>query len=269
MIQKIKDLMSFPPLTSLHGEKVDDLILYVHYLMGALFLVWIVYFVYVLFRFRSGANPKASYTGYTGHVSTYMEVGVAVIEGILLVGLAIPLWRNAADEFPQERDAKGALIVDKEGKPAVTVVRVTAQQFNWNFRYPGKDGFFGKQDLKFVSNDNKFGIDPADPNAKDDVTPPLGEMAVPVNKPVIIRLTSMDVIHNYAVHPMRIMQDAIPGVSIATHFTPLKEGKYQITCAQLCGNSHYFMKGALNVLSQDKYDAWLAEKSKGAATTLE
>jgi cytochrome c oxidase subunit 2 len=255
MIQKIKDLLSMPPLTSEHGAKVDDLILYVHYLMGVLFVIWIIYFFYVLVRFRAGANPKANHAGYTGHVTTYMEVGVAVIEGVLLIALAIPLWRNAADEFPAAKDS--------------TVVRVTAQQFAWNFRYPGKDGAFGRQDLKFVSNDNKFGIDPNDPTGKDDVNPPLNDMAVPVNKPVILHITSMDVIHNYAVHPMRVMQDAIPGVSIATHFKPLMEGKYQITCAQLCGNSHYFMKGYLNVLSQEKYDAWITEKSKAGSVSLE
>jgi cytochrome c oxidase subunit 2 len=61
------------------------------------------------------------------------------------------------------------------------------------------------------------------------------------------------------------MQDAIPGISIATHCVPTMEGKYQITCAQLCGNSHYFMKGYLLVKSQADYDAWIAEKSKSGS----
>jgi cytochrome c oxidase subunit 2 len=251
MTETLKNLMSFPPLASKHGADVDNLLLLVHYLMGFLFIVWICYFAYVLFRFRASRNAKADPVGYKGHATTYMEIGVAVVEGLLLIFFALPFWANAAEGFPAEKDA--------------TVVRVTAQQFAWNSRYAGKDGVFGKQDLKFLTTDNKFGVDPDDPAAKDDVVPPLNEMALPVNKPAILKITSMDVIHNFAVHPLRIMQDAIPGISIATHFIPTKEGKYQITCAQLCGNSHYFMKGYLFVKSQTDYDAWFAEKSKSGA----
>jgi cytochrome c oxidase subunit 2 len=149
---------------------------------------------------------------------------------------------------------------------------VTAQQFAWNSRYAGPDGKFGRQDLKYLTTDNKFGVDPADANAKDDVVPPLNEMALPVNKPAILRITSMDVIHNFAVHPMRIMQDAIPGISISTHFKPTQAGKYQITCAQLCGNSHYFMKGFLLVKTPEEFEAWLAQykpAAGGGATSFE
>lgn len=269
MTEKIKSLMSMPPLASEHGAQVDSLILYIHYLMAALFVVWIIYFAYVLVRFRARAGAKADHTGYQGHASTWLEIGVAVVEGIILIGLAIPLWADAADGFPATKDASGQPIRDAQGKLAVTEVRVIAQQFAWNSRYPGNDGNFGKQDLQFVTGDNKFGVDPNDAGAKDDVTPPLNDIVIPVNKPAIFHITSMDVIHNFAVHPLRVMQDAIPGVMISTHVKPTLVGKYQITCAQLCGNSHYFMKGFLEVKSQEDYDKWVAEKSKGAATVLE
>jgi cytochrome c oxidase subunit 2 len=87
---------------------------------------------------------------------------------------------------------------------------------------------------------------------------------VPVGKPVIAHLTSLDVIHSFAIKSMRVCQDAIPGMTIPTWFTPVKEGEYKITCAQLCGNSHYGMYATLKVVSQAEYDQWLAAQSAKA-----
>ena len=63
---------------------------------------------------------------------------------------------------------------------------------------------------------------------------------------------------------MRVCQDATPGLSVPAWFTPVKEGKYKVSCAQLCGNSHYAMLGSLEVVSQADYDKWLAEQSAKA-----
>lgn len=93
-------LLSMPVLASKHGADVDRLIIFVHWLMGALFLGWILYFLYVLLRFNRKANPKADYVGIRGHASNYIELIVALIEGVLLVGFAIPLWARAVDHFP-------------------------------------------------------------------------------------------------------------------------------------------------------------------------
>jgi cytochrome c oxidase subunit 2 len=241
--------LGLPDLASKHGAEVDHLILYVHMLMGALFVGWLTYFLIVLFRYRKSANPKASYTGVTSHASTYVEGAVAFVEVVLLVGFAVPLWAKVADEIPKD----------------ATVIRLTAEQFAWNSRYPGPDGVFGKQDFRFVSAQNPLGIDPSDAAGKDDVVPPLNEMAVPVNKPVVVHCMSKDVIHSFKVNPLRVTQDAIPGLSIPIWFEPTKEGHYVINCAQLCGNSHAFMKGHLYVKSQADYDQWLAEKTKAGA----
>jgi cytochrome c oxidase subunit 2 len=149
-----------------------------------------------------------------------------------------------------------------------TVIRVVAEQFTWNARYPGPDGQFGVQDPKFVDPaSNKFGYDPNDPAGKDDITPPLKEIHVPVDKPVLIHLSSLDVIHSLAIQSLRVCQDAIPGLSIPVHFVPTLTNTYRITCAQLCGNSHYSMDGYFTVDSMENYEKWLAEKaSSGAAT---
>src|SRR6266700_4644162 len=121
-----------------------------------------------------------------------------------------------------------------------------------------------------VNTTNIFGVLPEDPGGKDDVTvPSLGEMHVVVNKPVIAYISSRDVIHSFKIIAMRVTQDAIPGMRIPMWFTPTKVGRYQINCAQLCGNSHSAMTaGMLVVETQKAFDKWLASKA-GATTSFE
>jgi cytochrome c oxidase subunit 2 len=249
-------LLGLPPVASEHGRHVDDLIIYMHWLMAALFVGWLLYFAYTLIRFRRGRNPKADYVGVRSHASSYLEVAVAAVEGGLLIFLAVPLWTKAVDKFPDKRQA--------------TVISVVGQQFNWNALYADKEGEFGRQEMRFVNTTNIFGMDPSDPRGTDNVqVTGLGEMHVPVNKPVICYISSKDVIHSFKVIAMRVTQDAIPGMRIPLWFTPVNEGRYQINCAQLCGNSHSAMAaGMLVVESQAAFDKWLNSK-RGAATSFE
>ncbi len=246
-------VLGLPVLASQHGADVDRLIVLVHWLMGALFLGWILYFVYALLRFNRKVNPKADYVGIRGHASNYIELFVAIIEGVLLVGFAIPLWGRAVDSFPKPEDHP-------------TNIQIVAQQFNWNVFYPGPDGEFGRRDISLVTADNQWGVDKSDPKGKDDFST-LNDIHVPVNRPVVIILTSKDVIHSFKLIAMRVTQDAIPGLRIPLHFTPTKTGVYQVNCAQLCGNGHADMAGGrLTVDTQEDYDKWVAAKTKSAAT---
>ena len=247
-------LLGLPPLASETGGSVDTLIVYIHWLMITLFIGWLGYFFLSLYKFRSGRSPKADYVGVRSHASSYIEVAVAGVEVVLLVLVALPLWFRHAGQFPKESES--------------TRIQIVAQQFAWNARYTGKDGEFGRQDQSLVKSDNVFGVDPTDPKGKDDVQV-LNELHVPVNKPVICYIGSKDVIHSFRIIAMRVTQDAIPGMRIPIHFKPVKEGRYQINCAQLCGNGHASMAGGyLIVESQAAYDKWLASKS-GAATSFE
>lgn len=256
MMEFFEKLLVLPVLASENGRPVDDLIIYIHWLMIALFIGWSGYFVYTLWRFRARRNPKADHVGVRSHASSYIEIVVAGIEVVILVGVAIPLWANASD-VTRIPDAKDALSV-----------QVVAQQFDWNFRYPGKDGEFGAQDMTLVTETNMFGVRPDDPKGTDDVQVAT-QMHVPVNRPVIIYLTSKDVIHSFKIIALRVTQDAIPGLRIPTWFKATKEGTYQINCAQLCGNGHYAMsRGLLIVESQEAFDKWVASKA-GAAVSFE
>ena len=243
----MEKLLGLPVLASKHGRDVDNLIIYVHWLMAALFVGWMLYFVYVLIRFRKSRNPKADYVGVKNHSSTYIEGIVAVIEGVLLLAFAIPFWSRAVGDFPKESDS--------------TVVRVVAQQFAWNVRYPGKDAVFGTNRFDLVTLDNQLGLDPADPHGKDDIQT-LNEIHVPIDKPVIIYLSSKDVIHSFKLIAARVTQDAIPGMVIPLHFTPITKGKFQINCAQLCGSGHSGMSGGmLYVDTAEEYQKWIDSKS--------
>jgi cytochrome c oxidase subunit 2 len=252
-----ENLLGLPVLASEHGKSVDGLIIYVHLLMIVLFIGWLAYFCYVLWRFHRSRNPKADYTGVKNHASNWIEGAVAIVEGVLLLGLAVPLWAKAVDKFPDKSKA--------------TVIHVVGQQFNWNALYAGKDGEFGKQDMQFVSPTNVFGLNLADPQTKDDAQLlVLGEMHVPVNKPVICYVSSRDVIHSFKLIAMRVTQDAIPGMRTPCWFTPTQKGRYQINCAQLCGNGHSSMaSGTLVVEDQADFDKWLEAAPKagtGAAS---
>lgn len=245
-------LLRLPPVFSEHGPQVDRLMLYVHVLMLLLFIGWGVFFLYSIWRFRARRNARADHLGVRSHVSSYLEICVAAVEAILLVGFAIPMWARGASpgNFPAEKDA--------------TVIRIIGKQFSWMARYPGPDGVFGKGDARLVSAQNPLGVDPDDPQGKDDIVVDSSEVVVPVGKPVIAHIGSLDVIHSFAVKPMRLTQDAIPGLSIPVWFKPTTVGTNQINCAQLCGNGHANMRGLLKVVTPEEYQDWLKSKAKTA-----
>jgi cytochrome c oxidase subunit 2 len=224
------------------------MIVLVHWLMLVLFVGWGAFFVFVLFRFRRSANPKASYTGAKGKLAKGLEIGVAVFEAILLLVYAIPAWATRVAAFPAENEA--------------VVVRVTAEQFAWNVHYPGPDGQFGRRELTMVSADNLIGLDRSDPAAKDDIVG-INQLNLPVNRPALIRLTTKDVIHSFGLVEMRVKQDAVPGLEIPVWFIPDRVGDYEIACSQLCGLGHFRMKGFVSIQSEADFRNWLAEQAKG------
>jgi cytochrome c oxidase subunit 2 len=239
--------LGLPVAASAHAGEIDNMIVLVHWLMLILFVGWGLYFLFVLFRFRKGANAKASYSGAKGKFAKSTEVAVAIVEVILLVGYAFPAWATRVKQFPPENEA--------------TVVRVVGEQFAWNVHYPGPDGKFGRTDIKLMSADNPLGLDRSDPNAKDDITT-INQLNLPVDKPVLVHLSTKDVIHSFGLYEMRVKQDAIPGIDIPVWFTPTRAGEYEIACSQLCGLGHFRMRGFVTVQSQPDFQNWLAEQAK-------
>src|SRR5437870_5424966 len=142
--------LGMPIQASSHAGQIDQMTVLVHWLMLVLFVGWGAFFLFVLVRFRRGANPKADYAGAKGKFAKSTEIAVAIVEVILLVAYAIPAWATRVRAFPSESEA--------------VVVHVTGEQFSWNVRYPGPDGKFGRTNIKLVSADNPLGLDRSDPN---------------------------------------------------------------------------------------------------------
>ncbi len=203
----MEKFLGLPPDAAAHGAEIDFLIGLVHWLMFALFTGWGIYFIVTLVRFRASRNTRANYHGVRGHASTYIEIAVIVVEAVLLVAFSIPIWAKRVDAFPSEESS--------------TVVRIVAEQFAWNIHYPGPDGVFGRTALDLVGTDNPLGLDRSDPAAKDDITT-INQFNVPVGTPVVIHLSSKDVIHSLNLPAFRVKQDAVPGLNIPVWFVPTK-----------------------------------------------
>ncbi len=247
---ELNQLLGIPEVASKHGPELDYMLELVHWLMLILFLIWTPVFIYTLFRFRQSKNPKASHTGAKGRLSTIQEIGVVIAEVVLLLAFAIPAWAELKDDFPDEKDA--------------IVVHVVGEQFAWNVHYPGPDGVFGKRSPEKIDlATNPLGLDLQDPDGMDDIIT-IGQLNLPVNKPVIVHVLSKDVIHSFSLIEMRVKQDAIPGLDIPVYFTPTKitpEGvRWEINCAQLCGLGHSTMRGFYKIMSQEDYDAWMQKE---------
>jgi cytochrome c oxidase subunit 2 len=154
------------------------------------------------------------------------------------------------------------------------VVRVVADQYSWNVHYAGADGQFGRVDMALVAADNPLGLDRRDPLAKDDLTF-INQMTVPVNRPVLVRLSSKDVIHSFGINEMRVKQDASPGFDTPVWFVPTvttadmrqrlgrPDFQYEVACSQLCGLGHFRMRAFLNVVTAAEYQAFLDEEARG------
>src|SRR4030081_578185 len=112
------NLLGLPVQASTHAADIDNMLVLVHWLMLILFVGWGGFFVFVLFRFRKGANPRASYAGAKGKIAKSTEVAVAIVEVVLLIGYAIPAWPTRVKQFPKENEA--------------VIVRVVGEQFAWN-----------------------------------------------------------------------------------------------------------------------------------------
>ena len=256
--------LGLPALAAVNGGQIDNLIGWIHIFMFVLFVGWGAFITYCLIRFRRSRNPVADYRGVTTHASSYLEGGVAIVEAVLLLGFSIPIWAARVDHRPPESEA--------------LVVEVTGEQFAWNVHYAGPDGLFGRTRIDLIDlQSNPLGLDRADPAAKDDVTT-VNQLYLPVNKPIIVKLRSKDVIHSFGVPEFRVKQDAVPGLTIPIWFVPNvttaemraqtknPQFQYEIACAQLCGLGHAHMRGFVTVLGPDDFQKWMADKVKEAAS---
>jgi cytochrome c oxidase subunit 2 len=233
----------FPPAISDHAPALDRQFMITIVVVGISFAAAQIGLGWMLWKYRdTSGGTRATYT----HGSNRLEVLWTVITAVIFIALAVmgqTVW---------------ASLRLNDAPPGSYQVEVVAQQFAWNFHYPGKDALFGRTDPTLIDDSslNFIGLDETDPNAKDDSV--VSSLAIPVNRPVELILRSKDVIHSFWVPPLRFKQDLVPGMAIKVHFTANKVGKYELACAELCGQLHFKMKSYMLVLPEDELRALTA-----------
>ena len=215
-----------PKDISLDGWRIDSVIQYTDLVITVYFSLVVLAMLYFIIRYRSRPGHKAVYD----RGDTKKQIWITLTMG-LLVFLSI----DVVIEGMSFRDLKEAFWNFPKGENVVKI-EVMPQQFAWNFRYAGDDGEFGTE---------------------DDLIPSQNQMHIPVNLPVVVQVAPYDVIHSFYLPNFRVKIDATPGMINTMWFQATETGNFEIACAELCGNSHYRMKGYLTVESEEDYNNWL------------
>jgi cytochrome c oxidase subunit 2 len=146
--------------------------------------------------------------------------------------------------------------------PEALQVEVVGVQFQWYFRYPGADERFGstRPQLVNAAAGNPLGLDPSDSYGADDIVSSV--LLLPAGREVDLRLRAHDVIHGFFIPGMRLKQNAVPGLVLHVHFTPVTPGAYPILCTQVCGSGHARMQALLRVVPPEQFAAWLSARAR-------
>ncbi len=228
-----------PVAASQHAADLDRVLTAVHMHMAIQAVAWGVFLLICLLRFRSGRHPHATHAGIRP-VLPVLAIGAVIVgDAVLLATAAVPAWLNRSTP-PNANPLE---------------IRVVAEQFAWNIHYPGPDASFGATDVSLISTANPLGIDRKDPRARDDIGI-LNVMTLPLGRPIVVHLSSRDVVHSFTLNEMRVKQDATPGHTVRTWFTPTRTGKWDIACSQLCGLGHYRMRGEYSVIAEAEWAKW-------------
>ncbi|MCZ2458306.1 MAG: cytochrome c oxidase subunit II [Chitinophagales bacterium] len=238
---------------SVEGENIDTMMWITTALTGFVFIITQIALFWFAFKYRE-SDKRTAY--YFPHHST-LEVIWTVIPAVTLtvmIGFGLYYWFKITGEAP-----KNAMVVE-----------VTGSQFQWDFRYPGKDKILGKKYYKNINaaTNNPLGQVWDDPANHDDIHT-TGEVHIVVNKPVKFIIGAKDVIHDVGLVHFRQKMDAVPGTPTTMWFTPKYTTKqmkeitgnpdfvYEISCDQMCGKGHWSMRGVVIVETQEEFDTWM------------
>ena len=229
------------PIASNWGS-IDNALIVTLYICAIAFIALNLFMAWAIWRYRHRPGNRAHYEPENARLEKRLTLWTGIgIAGMLAPGLA------AWNEYVTVPD--NAAIVEAVG-----------QQWQWSFRYPGPDGVLGTAAIVHVTADNKFGINPRDPYGRDDILIETNELHLPLGRPVKMVLRSKDVLHDFYVPQFRAKMDLVPGIITYFWMTPTVAGSFDILCAELCGVSHYQMRGTVVVEPQADYDRWLSEQ---------
>ena len=211
-----------PEDISRNGHKIDSLFMFILYLTGAVFIATECVMAWFMLRYDKDTNPDPVKYAHGSH---HLEVVWTILPAATLLFIAL----HQMDAWGQAKLPYG------EPKDSPITISVSARQFEWRLVYPGEDNELHTPDDIYTVN----------------------ELHIPVDRDVVIHLTSQDVLHSFFLPNLRVKQDAVPGMMQKVWFRAMKTGEYDLVCAEICGWGHYKMKGRLVVETQAEYDEWL------------
>jgi cytochrome c oxidase subunit 2 len=229
------------PIASNWGY-IDGTIIITFWITGIVFTAVVLFVAYCLWRFRHQTGSRAAYEPENRRLEGWLTVLTAVgVAAMLAPGLFV--WAQFVT-VPQ----------------GASEAEVVGQQWQWSFRLPGKDGKLGLSDTKDVTGDNPLGLNPNDPNGRDDIIIASDYLHLPIGKPVKMLLRSVDTLHDFFVPEFRAKMDMIPGAVTYYWFTPTRTGTFEVLCAELCGLGHPYMRGGVVIDTDADYQAWLGQQ---------
>jgi cytochrome c oxidase subunit II len=239
-----------------HGKNIDLMLKITFWMTGFVFVITQIALFWFAYKYQQSDKRKAYYYPHNNKLEVIWTV-IPAIALTVLVGFGIFYWFKITGEAP-----RGAMEVE-----------ITGSQFKWEFRYPGKDGVFGKKYFKKTTDENPLGQIWEDPANQDDIYSTGEPMHLVVNKPVRLVINAKDVIHDVGLAHFRMKMDAVPGTPTTMWFTPTKTSKqmaketgqadfvYEISCDQMCGRGHTNMRGEIVVETQEEFDVWMVQQT--------
>lgn len=232
----IDGAMGFQPAVSPLAVEQQWLDLMVLYIISAITLLVCALLIWCIVRFNQRLNPvPARFTHNTPVEILWTLVPVLIL--IVIGAYSLPvLFRS--QEMPNDPDV---------------VIKAVGHQWYWSYEYPNDaiafDALMLEEDALQEYGYPEYTYLLATDNA----------VVVPVGAKVLLQITASDVIHSWAMPAFAIKQDGVPGRIAQAWFQVDHEGVYFGQCSELCGINHSYMPITVKAVSQDKYDAWLAE----------
>ncbi len=278
MIFGYSDVM-LPVSASEHGVDIDNLWDISMWLIIVVFFITQPILFYFGYKFRGAKKKKAVYMEHNNRLEfIWTIVPAVVLAGLIIYGLAT--WSNIMNP------------VIGEGEEEPMVVEIYAKQFGWTARYSGSDNQLGYANVRMIGGTNTLGVDPDDANSLDDVI--TTELHLPVNRPVLFKFRSQDVIHSAYLPHFRVQMNCVPGTKTQFMFKPTMTTEemrqdpdtqqkvanineirgergdeawqfdYVLLCNKICGSAHYNMQMKIVVESEEEYNKWMSEQKSFA-----
>ena len=252
----VQGSMILPDAASVHGAKIDSMFNTTLIITTIVFIGTQILLFGFAYIYRGSQLRKAYFLPHNNTIEKLWTIVPAIVLTVLVVFGSLT-WKNIMDVPVSEQ--RSALNVD-----------VTAHQFAWEVRYPGRDRKLGLKNAKLFSINNKVGVDYKDRNSYDDLS--ADEIVVPVNKPVRINLASQDVIHSFYLPWFRVQINAVPGLPTFFQFVPTMTTddmrakldnpafEYKLYCNKICGGNHFNMQKVFRVVKEAEYQDWVAKQ---------